>query len=114
MELDVYKEKFMIEDDFVTNIIGMVSRRPYLYMCNKIEETNFGKLLANGLSKPMVLVLGNYTESYKLITVYRQKFYDGSMNPGFPLTETILKRVLNWQNIKLDEIKIVRGYMFSK
>ena len=114
MELDVYKEKFMIEDDFVTNIIGMASRRPYLYMCNKIEETNFGKLLADGLSKPMVLVLGNFTESYKLITVYRQKFYDGSMNPGFPLTETILKRVLNWQNIKLDEIKIVRGYMFSK
>lgn len=61
----------------------------------------------------MVLLLGHNAESYQLITVYDQLFYDGSMNSGLPLDESILKMVLKWQNIDLNEMTIVRGFMYQ-
>jgi hypothetical protein len=73
-----------------------LTSRTYCYNIFKIHETNFGKLLSNNPEVPMVLLLGHNAESYQLITVYDQLFYDGSMNSGLPLDESILKMVLKW------------------
>jgi hypothetical protein len=113
VELASYERKYQLGTDFLMDINRMLKSRPFCYIIFKIQETNFGKLLSNFPEVPMVLLLGHKAESYRLITISDQLFYDGSINSGLPLDEHILKTVLNWQNINLNEVTIVRGYMYQ-
>jgi hypothetical protein len=110
--LESYESNYQLGTDFLVDINKKLTSRTYCYNIFKIHETNFGKLLSIFPEVPIVLLLGHNAESYRLITVYDQLFYDGSMNLGLPLDESVLKTVLKWQNIVLNEVTIVRGYMY--
>jgi hypothetical protein len=112
-ELERYETNYQLGTDFMADINKKLSGKPYCYNILKIQETKFGKLLSNFPEVPMVLLLGHKAESYRLITVSDQLFYDGSMNSGVPLEEITVKTVLKWQNFDLNEITIVRGYMYQ-
>ena len=112
-ELKRYESTYQLGTDFMVDINKKLTGRPYCYNILKILETNFWRLLSNCPDVPMVLLLGCNAESYRLITVYDQLFYDGSGNSGLPLDEITLKTVLKWPNIDLNKITIVRGYMYQ-
>jgi hypothetical protein len=112
-ELERYETNYQLGTDFMADINKKLSGKPYCYNILKIQETKFGKLLSNFPEVPMVLLLGHKAESYRLITVSDQLFYDGSMNSGVPLEEITVKTVLKWQNFDVNEITIVRGYMYQ-
>ena len=113
LELACYESKYQLGTDYMMDINRKLKSRPFCYNTIKIKETNFGRLFCNCPDVPMVLLLGHKAESYRLITVSDQLFYDGSINSGMPLDEDNLKTVLNWHNVVLNEVTIVRGYMYQ-
>lgn len=113
LELASYERNYQLGADHMMDINRKLKSRPFCYNTIKIKETKFERLLCNCPDVPMVLLLGHRAESYRLITVYDLLFYDGSINSGMPLDEVNLKTVLNWHNVVMKEVTIVRGYMYQ-
>lgn len=114
LKLEKYLENFSMGEDFMTAILNILFRKPHLYLSRRIKEKNLNVLLNKKSQHPMVLLLTNQNNSFRLITVYKNLFFDGSQNPGFPFSESVLATVLNWENTLWKDINIVRGYLFIK
>jgi len=113
-ELGMYLLSFDVGEDFMNTILGLLFRRPHNYMCQKIKERKLGCLLSANYGEPMVLLLSNRNIDVRLITLYEDKFFDGSRNPAFSVNQTTLMRILKWETISWDDISIERGYKFLR
>jgi hypothetical protein len=113
-ELKLYKKNKKVEEDFLTSIIKMLFTSPHLYTCKKIQQKNLKHLISSPPREPMILLLSNNYNSYRLITVYQTVFFDGYKNPPYNLTENVLKTVLRWETTSLENVLLVRGYCIYK
>ena len=114
LELKLYQKNRKVEEDFLTSIIKMLFTKPHLYSCKKIQQKNFKQLICSQPREPMILLLSNNYNSYRLVTVNQTVFFDGSKNPPYNLTENELKTVLRWETTSLENVLVLWGYYICK
>jgi hypothetical protein len=113
-ELKLYQKNRKVEEDFLTSIIKMLFTKPHLYSCKKIQQKNFKQLICSQPREPMILLLSNNYNSYRLVTVNQTVFFDGSKNPPYNLTENELKTLLRWETTSLENVLVLREYYIYK